>query len=126
VYAFVENSGRLDQIMANIQTLFLGREYIGDIPIYLISTDCVSCLLPPGHHKIRLPDFNLKGLHCGLIPMDGTAVISTKGLKWNLENEELKFGALVSTSNAFGEHEVHVETDNSLLWTMDLVKQQFE
>ena len=25
VYAFVENSGRLDQIMANIQTLFLGR-----------------------------------------------------------------------------------------------------
>ena len=27
VYAFVENSGRLDQIMANIQSLFKGRSY---------------------------------------------------------------------------------------------------
>jgi len=60
--------------------------------------------------------------HCGLIPMDGKATVSTSGLKWNLNKQPLRFGELISTSNSFSleTKEVIVETDSMLLWTMDL------
>jgi len=121
IYAFVENSGRLDQILANIQTLFLGPDIV-DLPIHLIGTDSISWLLHPGTHHIRLPEVDLEDLHCGIIPVAGTAVLSTKGLKWNLDNTELKFGGLVSTSNAFEKSDVVIETNNTVLWTMDVMK----
>lgn len=135
IYAYVENSGRLDQIMANIQTLFLAQEYLSNIPIYIINSENISCLLEPGKHHLQLTlhshqgdseqidsnDF-LSKLHCGLIPMAGPTIVSTSGLKWNVTNEELKFGALISTSNAFSNKDIYIETDKPLLWTMDIMK----
>jgi len=120
LYAFVENSGRLDQIMANFQTLYLAPETLGDV--YLVSSECLTWLLPPGHHDIHLPTTQLEGLHCGLIPLSGTTIISTKGLKWNLEAGELAFGSLVSTSNAFISTCVSITTNKQLLFTMDIIK----
>lgn len=120
VYAFVENSGRLDQIMANLQSLFLAPGSLGDV--YLLSSESVSWLLPPGSHHISLPQTQLTGLHCGLIPLAGTTTITSKGLKWDLDEGQLKFGSLVSTSNAFLSNDVHIKTDNHLLFTMDIIK----
>jgi len=122
IYAFVENSGRLDQIMANIQTLFLGADYVGGLRIYLISSSSVTWLLTPGVHEIRLPAReDLSGLHCGLIPISGPATLTTSGLKWNLKGDEMRFGGLVSTSNGFLESKVRIETNNDILFTMDLL-----
>jgi len=60
-------------------------------------------------------------LHCGLIPLSGAATVTTTGLRWNLTQQETRFGGLVSTSNSFGEEEeVRVETSGLLLWTMDM------
>jgi len=130
IYVYVENSGRLDQIMANIQTLFLAAECLYNIPIYLINSESITCLLEPGKHHIQLPhhsqqsdsDDFLSKLHCGLIPMAGPTIVTTSGLKWNVTNEELKFGALVSTSNALLDKDIYIETDKPLLWTMDIMK----
>jgi len=133
VYAYVENSGRLDQIMANIQTLFLSDEYLPCNPVYLINSQSISWLLQPGKHNIHLSqeilstvdndsDMVLDHLHCGLIPLAGPTLVTTSGLKWNLKQDELKFGALISTSNAFASKEVVIETDKPLLWTMDIIK----
>jgi len=118
--------------MANIQTLILGEEYLGRIPVYLINSQSISWVLQPGKHSIHLPEEVLHvpgkseaevldSLHCGLIPLAGATIVTSTGLKWNLNQDELKFGALISTSNAFASKEIVIETDKPLLWTMDIV-----
>ena len=52
IVAFVENSGRLDQIMANIETLFLKRNC--GKRLYLVSSDSISFLVPPGVNFIKV------------------------------------------------------------------------
>ena len=120
VFAFVENSGRLDHIMANIETLFLAPGLV-PCPVYLVSSRGLSWLLGPGDHEIRVGDLVTEDSHCGLIPLDGQAEVTTSGLKWNLEKGILRFGHLVSTSNGFDltKEKVKITTDKSLLWTMD-------
>ena len=52
VVAFVENSGRLDQIMANIETLFLKLDC--GKRLYLMSSNSLSFLVPPGVNLIKV------------------------------------------------------------------------
>jgi len=124
IVAFVETSGRLDQVMANIQTLFLAKKFTS-LPVYLTSSSSMSWLLEQGEHRITVGELVGPNSHCGLIPMTGSANVTTSGLKWNLSSGELKFGDLVSTSNGFdmSKEVVSVATDNNLLWTMDLEEQ---
>jgi len=121
VVAFIEAGGRVDHIMGNFQTLALVSDLAPSLPpVFLCSSHSISWLLRPGKHTIVVPAPSPE--HCGLIPMDGKAMVSTSGLKWNLTNQPLRFGELISTSNSFSTEakEVFVETDSLLLWTMDL------
>lgn len=117
ILAFCETGGRMDQVMANINTLYLARDHMPSIPLYLVSSHSISCLLAPGQHKIETVHTNL---HCGLIPLSGEAVVTSTGLKWDLTGQKMKFGDLISTSNKVVASKVTVDTDNFLLWTMDL------
>jgi len=121
VVAFIEAGGRVDHIMGNFQTLALVSDLAPSLPpVFLCSSHSISWLLRPGKHTIVVPSPSPE--HCGLIPMDGKAIVSTSGLNWNLTNQPLRFGELISTSNRFSKEakEVFVETDSLLLWTMDL------
>ena len=138
VLAFVETGGRMDHVMGNIQSLFLATKLAPELPpVYLCSSHCISWLLPPGtapsflhlapctlhlpgQHRLAVPQ--PAPLHCGLVPLHGPAIVSTTGLQWDITHQQLSFGGLVSTSNSFsaGCKEVTVDTDNTLLWTMDL------
>ena len=121
IVTFVETGGRMDHVMGNIQSLFLAPRLAPALPpIYLCSSHSLSWLLPPGQHHLAVPQ--PAPLHCGLLPLDGLAIVTTTGLRWDLTDQELSFGGLVSTSNSFsmGCQEVTVDTDRTVLWTMDL------
>lgn len=109
---------RLDQTMANIETLFLIAK-ITDKPVYLMSEDSMACLLLPGKHAIHV-NTSFEGDWCGLIPIGAKCThITTAGLKWNLTDGQLEFGSLVSTSNTYdGSSTVTIEIDTAILWTM--------
>lgn len=62
VVAFVEHTGRLDQIFANIETLFHAKRLLRrdpedkePKPVFLVSSSSLTWLLDSGTHKILLP-----------------------------------------------------------------------
>ncbi|RVE43845.1 hypothetical protein evm_011513 [Chilo suppressalis] len=123
--AISQSSGRLDQIMGNIQTLFLVKDKAlldSKTKAYIVSDDAVSWLLQPGDHIITVPKQIgvRKKVWCSMVPIGETcSQITTTGLKWNLDNQPLKFGDIVSTSNTFdGSENVTIKCTNTVLWSM--------
>lgn len=114
-------SGRFDHVMGNLNTLYLAEE-MSPVSVYLISNNSLTWLLKKGKHKIKVhPSFCGKCI--GLIPLGAPCFqVTTTGLKWNLDHGVLQFGTLVSTSNTFddGADYVTIETDENLIWTMEL------
>lgn len=111
--------GRFDHEMGNINVICC----FPSMRIILLSDDSLIQLLPSKHHhKIHIHS-SVEGPHCGLIPIGMVAGrTSTTGLQWNLDNTEMRFGGLVSTSNIVKENIVTVQSDSDLLWTISIKK----
>ncbi|KAG5870550.1 hypothetical protein JTB14_025894 [Gonioctena quinquepunctata] len=120
LHVLVDTCGRFDQIMANINALFKSRNILGEIKVFQIAATSLTWLLDPGKHEIEIPSTLRKNqVWCALIPVGFPCIVTTTGLKWNLENEKLEFGGLVSTSNTYdGSPEVTIQTDAPVVWSM--------
>ncbi|KAI5792312.1 thiamine pyrophosphokinase [Pyronema domesticum] len=116
--------GRMDQSFHSIHALYTSQQGEG-IPrqVYLFSSESIAFLLRPGRNLLKTPRDHL-GPSCGIIPVGGPAVVTTKGLEWNLEGQETRFGGLVSTSNHTVEDEVMVETTEQVLWTVEFRRER--
>ena len=109
--------GRVDQSFHSIQHLYLSAEK--QQTVYLLSDQSITFLLPKGKSLIRTPLKHL-GKTCGIIPVGGTAVITTDGLEWDVENWETRFGGQVSTSNHVLKHEITIHTNEQIIFTIEL------
>lgn len=125
IIVICENSGRFDQIIANINTLFEHNQKPKETvrPVYILTSNSVTWLLPPicinSMHEIHIP-IDVKKQWCSLIPIANSAVVTTSGLKWNLNNDKMEFGGIVSTSNTYDDKLdiVKIATDSPLVWSM--------
>lgn len=142
IYCFCDFTGRLDHALANLSTLY--DECLKRVNTYLISSESVTFLLRKGENIIYInDDEKVLGKYCGFFPLAKSALVTTRGLKWNLNKQTLKFGSFVSSSNEFdfsdGESlltkenisneivfkkskhkKLFIETDEELLWTMSI------
>jgi thiamine pyrophosphokinase len=122
IVAVCETSGRLDQILANINTLYLNLQNSSSKPVFLLSSNSLSWLLPSGENIIAIPD-NLRHYWCSLVPFQPSTIVTTSGLKWNLDEHEIVFGGMVSTSNTYEQNStknVRIITNKPVLWSMGI------
>ncbi|KAL4708311.1 hypothetical protein ACJJTC_007717 [Scirpophaga incertulas] len=127
VITICQSSGRLDHILGNIHTLYLAKEKLllhPETRLQILTEDSLSWLLFPGNHVVSIPEQirQCKKAWCSIVPIaEKCSSITTAGLKWNLKNQTLKFGELVSTSNSFyGSSVVTIKCSNTVLWSMKI------
>lgn len=122
VVAICETSGRFDQIVANINTLYLNHQDPQSSAVYILSSNSLSWLLLPGDNEIHIPE-HLRKFWCSLVPFQHQTTASSSGLRWNLNETTLEFGGIVSTSNKYEANStksVQVSTNKALLWSMGI------
>ncbi|TYH05015.1 hypothetical protein ES288_A08G051400v1 [Gossypium darwinii] len=111
--------GRYDHEMGNLNVLYC----FSALRIVLLSDDSLIYLLPRTHHHEIHIQTSVEGPHCGLIPIGVPSRSSTTtGLRWNLNNTEMRFGGLISSSNIVVGEKVTVQSDTDLLWTISIKK----
>jgi thiamine pyrophosphokinase len=120
VVAFGAFGDRFDHELSALNVLHRYRNFGR---LLLMGERMTACLLGPGRHVLR-PSPLIEGPTCGLLPVGGPCeAVWTSGLKWNLRGEPLRFGGLVSSSNAMvpcaqtGRLEVTVTTTHPLIWS---------
>mmetsp|Transcript_124348 Transcript_124348/g.346168 ORF Transcript_124348/g.346168 Transcript_124348/m.346168 type:complete len:238 (+) Transcript_124348:2-715(+) len=112
---FAGVQGRLDHTFGIANALCLNA----DLQIAVIGDDCNMFLLGPGEHHIYVPLASV-GTHCGLVPLGAPCSnITTTGLRWNMTDDKMEFGGLISVCNQLdplaGGH-VQVRTSSPVLW----------
>lgn len=123
----IGGAGRLDQDFGNINALVTEMEKYQDKRLVVIMGENIYEVLSVGKHEYdfsdqfedkassnRILDFTLE---CGIFPIVAASTVSTDGLLYNLSEDELRFGGLVSSSNTIVQPKVTIETDSPLLWT---------
>jgi thiamine pyrophosphokinase len=120
IYCFCGFGGRFDHAMSNINSLFL--PCIRDLCTYIVSDESFTFLLKKGTNLIYFKNDNFSGKYCGYFPVGSPTKVTTKGLKWDLENATCTFGGIVSSSNEYDtiDDYITIETENELLWTMSI------
>lgn len=94
--------GRLDHTLSNLSSLGCHR----NLDFVLIGDGNAARLLRAGEKSKVYIQSREEGPMCGLVPFDGPAVVTTKGLKYNVSAQRLQFGKLISTSNTIESDEV--------------------
>lgn len=111
VYIVASMYGRVDHTLAIFSSLF-DPQYQG-LEMVLVDQMNMSVPIFPGNTHIDLSESWTK---CGLIPME-RSVVTTLGLKWNLHQQVMELGGLVSSSNQATARQVSVTSSGKLLWT---------
>lgn len=80
---------------------------------------CSMRVIPQGKTTVQFAD-TLKDYFVGVLPMQKTKNVKSKGLKWELKpGVEFGFGGIVSTSNRLKGNKVEFESDQPLLLSLN-------
>ncbi|OAX41191.1 Thiamin pyrophosphokinase [Rhizopogon vinicolor AM-OR11-026] len=112
-------SGRLDQTVHTLSYLHKLRKTRKRV--YTVTDDNVAWVLDEGEHLIHI-NHDVLGQTCGLLPVGvDSTILTTTGLRWNLEQAESSFDGLVSTSNHLVPgQDVMIKTSKPIWWCAEL------
>ncbi|KAJ2851319.1 thiamine pyrophosphokinase [Coemansia brasiliensis] len=113
VVVFGGLGGRLDHILHTLKVLFNNHK---QREIVIISDDNLTFVVPKGRNRI-LTNKQVDGPTCGILPLAGETILTTSGLRWNLDHYPSSFEGLMSTSNIIDESNVTIETTLPVAWT---------
>ncbi|KAJ1861128.1 thiamine pyrophosphokinase [Coemansia sp. RSA 989] len=113
VVVFGGLGGRLDHILHTLKVLFNNHK---QREIVIISDDNLTFVVPKGRNRILI-DKQVDGPTCGILPLAGETILTTSGLRWNLDHHPSSFEGLMSTSNIIDEPSVIIETTLPVAWT---------
>ena len=116
--------GRADQAFSQLHHLYVcthGEPTVSKGDLYLITSESVIFLSEKGLNKIQTPlDPGFFRENVGIIPVARPAVITTRGLEWDVTNWPTEFGTQISTSNHIKSEIIEVETTERVLFTLEL------
>ena len=117
VYILPAFTGRFDHVLACIDSLYQWNNVRPSIPVFLLSESTLCFLIPAGLSSLEFPA-GQEDQFCGLVPVgEPASCVTTTGLHWNVTNESMRLGGLISTSNKLNGRVVTVSTDKPLLFT---------
>ena len=113
--------GRVDQGIGLLHELYREQKFRHpEVRFWLFSEASVSIVLDPGTTVLHTPvGEGLITRNIGILPVYGKAVISTRGLEWDVEGWETEMGGQVSSSNHIVEDSIEITTDREVLFTME-------
>ena len=92
---------------------------LGEVKVYLFCCESCTFLVPQGKSLICTKNHTDDVSWCSLVPASEPARVQTAGLRWDLNNNLLKFGELISTSNkVLHNQDVKLVTDQQLIFSM--------
>lgn len=115
--------GRADQAFSQLHHLFAasGDPSLVRGDIYLITPESIIFVLEKGLNRIYTPvSADLLTENVGIIPLGRPAVITTRGLEWDVIDWPTEFGGQLSTSNHIRSEVIEVETSERVIFTVEL------
>ncbi|GMM33723.1 thiamine diphosphokinase [Saccharomycopsis crataegensis] len=105
--------GRFDHTIQSMNQLHKSFSESPNLQLYYIGDQDIVFYLPPGENYIKVPcqmkeewakDYSSnggkwKGNTCGILPIFEKVILTTKGLKWDVEEWESGMGGNISSSN---------------------------
>jgi thiamine pyrophosphokinase len=114
--------GRVDQGLSQLHHLYMASRdaslHIGQI--ILLTPKSVTFLLQKGLNKIYTPPRKGLAENVGILPIGRPAVISTRGLEWDVHDWRTEFGGQISTSNHIKSDIVEIQTTERVVFTIEL------
>ena len=110
----------IPQIFDYLQLMFACHKVLQskNVSISSVFGHSYTCVLPEGYSELQVCSGH-EGDYCGVLPIGDAVTLTTTGLVWNLNNSQMKFGGLISSSNKLdGSGKVTIDSDGPVLWTM--------
>lgn len=117
-------AGRVDHAIGILSQILRESREHPQTKLWLLSESSLSFLLGEGEYKLyfRFAE-NRFGQNIGILPVYGPAIISTKGLRWDVTDWHTEMGGQISTSNRVDSETVIIKTNRSVLFTIELSSQ---
>jgi thiamine pyrophosphokinase len=113
-------AGRVDQGLGLLHEMIREESMDPRLRLWLYSETNVSFILRNSRNVIKgaLSSRSFTE-NVGILPVYGSATISTKGLEWDVSSWPTQMGHQVSTSNHVKADYIHVDTDTPVLFTIE-------